>query len=212
MLITCSHIRYAIVLILAMAAYDLLAQDRPADYEKLIVQGRKAKDKELKSKRHSPLQAEDRKAFHGLNYFAVDPEWRKLAHFILLENGDTLDIMTSAGKTKEYFEYGLLVIEHLGDADSLTAYKRIWPEGYESPYAPYLFVPFTDLSTGKTTYGGGRYLDIDVPLENGDVVLDFNLCYNPYCAYGSGFSCPIPPKQNFLDVHVEAGEKDFGKH
>lgn len=212
MLVTCSHIRYALVVIIAMAAYDLFGQSKPSEYELNIVKGRKAKDKELGSRRHSPLQPEDRKHFDGLHYFDVDVKWKMNAHFQKVDEGDTTDIMTSSGKAKRFYEYGILIFEHLGAADTLTAYIRIWPEGFDSPYDPYLFVPFTDLSTGQSTYGGGRYLDIGVPETNGDQTLDFNLCYNPYCAYGGGFSCPIPPKKNFLDMYVEAGERDYGEH
>lgn len=182
------------------------------DYIKDIEKGRKAKDKGLRSKRHSPLQSEDMKTFDHLNYFPVDPAWKKEVSFTMIEKGDTIDIMTSSGKVKQFYEYGTLTFAHLGDSDTLTAYKRIWPEGYDVPYAPYLFVPFKDLTTGETSYGGGRYLDIDVPKESGTITLDFNLCYNPYCAYGGGFSCPIPPKKNFVDLKIEAGEKDFGAH
>jgi uncharacterized protein (DUF1684 family) len=79
-------------------------------------------------------------------------------------------------------------------------------------YKNYLFVPFKDLSSGKETYGGGRYLDFETTAIKEDlVILDFNKAYNPYCAFSSGFSCPIPPKENHLNVRVEAGEKNFKK-
>ena len=70
-----------------------------------------------------------------------------------------------------------------------------------------LFIPFTDLTGGKTTYGGGRYLDVKATLSNKKVWVDFNLAYNPYCAYNVNFSCPIPPKQNHLPMAIEAGEQ-----
>lgn len=196
-----------LVFFLTLMAQPSYAQTK---YAKEITKNRKAKDKGLRSKRHSPLQPEDRAAFDHLHYFVVDSDWKKKADFIRLEGGDTIDMMTSSGKTKLFYEYGLLVLSHLGGSDTLTAFMRIWPEGYDAPYDPYLFVPFTDLSTGESTYGGGRYMDIGVPEEEGVVTLDFNLCYNPYCAYGSGFSCPIPPKKNHLNMYVEAGERDYG--
>ena len=178
------HIRVYLVAILLCAAGFADAQ---SSYVKEIEQGRKAKDKGLRSRRHSPLQKEDRKAFDHLHYYPVDEAWKKEVQFTMIEKGDTIDIMTSSGKIKQFYEYGSLAFAHLGDSDTLTAYKRIWPEGYDSPYAPYLFVPFKDLTTGESTYGGGRYMDIDVPEKSGVITLDFNLCYNPYCAYGGGF-------------------------
>lgn len=76
-------------------------------------------------------------------------------------------------------------------------------------YADLLFLPFKDLTNGKETYGGGRYIDIKTPAGN-NVILDFNLAYNPNCAYGSErFSCPIPPKENFLPAQIKAGEKSY---
>ena len=197
------------VVILVLLTPVAMGQD---GYIKDIEKARKAKDKELKSQRHSPLQKEDRKRFSGLQYFDVDPGWKKEVQCELIKGGDTLDIVTSSGKDKKFFEYAWLIVDHLGASDTLTAYMRIWPEGIESPYDPYLFVPFTDLTTGETTYGGGRYMDIGVLEQSGTITLDFNLCYNPYCAYGGGFSCPIPPKKNFLDMSVEAGEKSYDDH
>jgi uncharacterized protein (DUF1684 family) len=79
-------------------------------------------------------------------------------------------------------------------------------------YKNYLFVPFKDMTNGKETYGGGRYLDLETTdIQNDSVILDFNKAYNPYCAYSNGYSCPIPPKENHLAVSIEAGEKTFGK-
>ena len=82
-------------------------------------------------------------------------------------------------------------------------------------YKDYLFLPFTDLTSGKETYASGRYLDLKTDeIKNGKVTLDFNKAYNPYCAYVSGvYNCPIPPKENTLGVEVKAGEKLFtGSH
>lgn len=76
----------------------------------------------------------------------------------------------------------------------------------------YLFIPFNDLTNYETTYAGGRYLDISIKdIQGNRVVLDFNKCYNPYCAYASGYSCPIPPAANRLSVRMDAGEQLFGK-
>ena len=71
-------------------------------------------------------------------------------------------------------------------------------------YADYLFLPFTDNTNGLTTYGGGRYIDLKLPLEK-TVTLDFNKAYNPYCAYSKNYSCPIPPASNDLDISIPVG-------
>ena len=70
------------------------------------------------------------------------------------------------------------------------------------------YIPFTDLTNGEETYGAGRYLDFKIP-ESEKVIIDFNLAYNPYCAYNHSYSCPIPPKENNLNIKIEAGEKTF---
>ncbi|MGB5382348.1 MAG: DUF1684 domain-containing protein, partial [Lutimonas sp.] len=72
----------------------------------------------------------------------------------------------------------------------------------------YLFLPFTDMSNGKTSYEGGRYIDLEVP-KGDELIIDFNQAYNPYCAYNPKFSCPIPPKQNHLNTFIEAGVKKY---
>ena len=80
-------------------------------------------------------------------------------------------------------------------------------------YRDYLFIPFKDLSNGEATYGGGRYMDIRMDdIKNGELMLDFNKAYNPYCAYSDGYNCPVPPVENHLETEVNAGEKSFGGH
>jgi hypothetical protein len=73
------------------------------------------------------------------------------------------------------------------------------------------FVPFRDATSGKETYGGGRYLEVQAD-RFGRVVLDFNEAYNPYCAYNDAWACPLPPPENWLTVAVRAGERAFPGH
>jgi len=75
-----------------------------------------------------------------------------------------------------------------------------------------LFVPFRDGTSGKETYGGGRYFDCEIPPIGNSILLDFNKAYNPYCAYNPRFSCVIPPEENRLKIKIEAGEKLFEEH
>jgi uncharacterized protein (DUF1684 family) len=77
-------------------------------------------------------------------------------------------------------------------------------------YKDYLFLPFKDETNGFETYGGGRYMDVRIStLKDGKIILNFNKAYNPYCAYGDGFNCPIPPLENHLNFSIKAGERDF---
>ena len=196
---------------LVLFCFTLIAKSQD-DHTAQIKKLRTEKNVELRSKKNSPLQKKDRKAFDHLNYFPIDKAWCKDVEFALVENGDTIDIITSSGKPKQFYVFGKITFCNDGTPESLNAYMRIWPEGYESDYPPSLFIPFKDQTSGEETYGGGRYMDIDVPAESGLIKLDFNLCYNPYCSYGDGFSCPLPPEVNDLDFEVVAGEKNYGGH
>jgi uncharacterized protein (DUF1684 family) len=93
----------------------------------------------------------------------------------------------------------------------LTVYRSLALANIPA-YKDYLLLLFTDDTNGKTTYGGGRYIDMrENEFKNGEVTLDFNKAYNPYCAFSSGYSCPKPPDENHLTIAVEAGEKIYGK-
>jgi uncharacterized protein (DUF1684 family) len=78
-------------------------------------------------------------------------------------------------------------------------------------YKNHIFVPFTDLTTGSESYGGGRYVDLELPFSD-KVIIDFNRAYNPYCAYNHKYSCAIPPEENHLNVAIKAGVKAFANH
>lgn len=116
---------------------------------------------------------------------------------------------TSTGGENIFVKYGEVYFTIDGEEHTLSVYQsqRL---STNPEYANYLFVPFTDLTTGKTTYGSGRYLDLQIP-EGETVLLDFNRAYNPYCAYNSQYSCPIPPAENNLKIPIKAGVK-YVKH
>jgi len=105
--------------------------------------------------------------------------------------------------------YGIAKFMLNGKEYSLELYQN--PElMQEDGYEDYLFLPYTDLTNGRQTYGGGRYLDLRIP-EGNSIILDFNRSYNPYCAYNKKYSCPLVPSVNNLATEVLAGVKDFKK-
>lgn len=193
---------------LFMLCLMTFAQD---DYVSKIKKHRADKDIEMQSRKTSPLQKADRKNFKDLPYFDIDEKWLITARFRLNEKQDVIEIPTSAGYSKTFSAYGVLDIYIDGNYFPITAYKRVYKEGQEEPEHQTLFVPFKDLTTGESTYGGGRYLDIEIPEDGADIKVDFNLCYSPYCAYGGGFACPIPPSANFIKAEITAGEKTYVK-
>lgn len=151
---------------------------------------------------HSPLPVGDRKGFVRLPRYPADPAFRVDARFEP-RMGEVFGMRTSTEREPKYQGVGTLHFSLAGKEEELTVYRNIDLSRLDN-YRDYLFVPFTDLTNGGETYGGGRYLDLQGPL--GPVVeLDFNRAYNPYCAYGGSYSCPIPPLENHLEVPVRVG-------
>lgn len=162
------------------------------------------------SKKSSPLTKKERKAFAGHTFYPIDLAFCVKATFEFIEKEDTVEMSTSSGNIKYYRPYALLKFELGGVKCQLTAYQSLkLRETIE--YKDYLFVPFRDLTSGNESYGGGRYLDLVIPSEN-SVQLNFNLAYNPYCAYTAGYNCTIPPAENTLPVAVRAGLKTPPEH
>lgn len=156
------------------------------------------KDDFLATSPHSPLPAGKQEGFSGLRYYAPNPD---LAFNLKVEpaDGSRVQVQTSDGAVRDYERAGTVSFVVDGAAARLTLYDT----GHDG-----LFVPFRDATSGHATYGAGRYLDLR-PNSNGTVTLDFNLAYNPFCAYNTAYSCPLPPHENWLDVAIAAGELDF---
>jgi uncharacterized protein (DUF1684 family) len=171
---------------------------------------REGRDAEFRNKEESPLKAEDFPGFKGLNYYPVDKAFRVTAAFTRTADEKYFEMPTSSGKTKKFVKYGVLTFKVAGKQQRLNVYQI--DEAIRAKYpetADLLFVPFRDATYRSETYGGGRYIDIKTP-KNSRVILDFNLAYNPNCAYGSDkYNCPIPPRENMLTVAITAGEKRY---
>jgi len=150
----------------------------------------------------SPIEPEEREGFRGLRYF---PERKDLALELPLDTsgagiGERVDLTTSDGVEKAFVRAGRIHFEVDGNPVTLTVFKEIGRGRY--------FLPFKDGTSGRETYAGGRYLD---PRErpDGTLVVDLNYAHNPYCAYGEGWSCPLPPEENVTPARIEAGELDY---
>jgi uncharacterized protein (DUF1684 family) len=121
-------------------------------------------------------------------------------------------IMKTSGKTpKKFYRYGTVSFKIADSVFKLTVYRGA--ELMQTVlYKNHLFLPFTDLTSGEESYGAGRYLDLEInDIVNNQVILDFNKAYNPYCAYSDEYNCPIPPRENYLNIAIKAGEKNFAK-
>lgn len=153
---------------------------------------------ELKDTASRILKLDEIREFQGLRYFEVDEKFKLQASFTR-SKGKKFKMATSTERLPVYRRYGYLDFVIDGQSCRLTIYESM-------DFKDYLFIPFRDANTGHETYGAGRYLDILVP-DGKTVTLDFNLAYNPYCAYSVRYSCPIAPVENTLKIAINAGEK-----
>ncbi len=189
-----------------MAVFYILTGTQGQDeYIKKIEQHRAGKDHNFKTSPDSPFAGDT--TFTGLKYFAVDPAYRIIARLVPDPHKQLVTLGTSDGREKKYLTYGYAEFELHGRQNRLL----ILEIADAGPYRGTLFLAFGDETSARETYGGGRYLDIEKQIGASTIVLDFNLAYNPYCAYNSNYSCPLPPPENLLPIPIRAGEMNYKK-
>jgi len=159
---------------------------------------RKEKDEFFRDNPQSPLEPAQKNNFTGLNYFPENDDLRLELKVELLNESNPIQIQRTKGDVQEYFRYGRFKFSVGGQDVELTIYKADF--GY--------FLPFVDALAGEETYPAGRYLEPE-ELPGNRFLVDFNIAYNPYCAYNEMWSCPITPAENRLKVPIRAGEKIF---
>lgn len=168
------------------------------EYTSRLKQERIAKDKFFKEDGQSPI--EKKSAFKGLAYFEIDNAFKVTAELILDNAEKKYAISTTDNKADTLIKFGVAKFTLGGKVNQLTLFK--------TENSRLFFLPFRDLTSGKQTYGGGRYLDVpQSDMLANKVVLDFNLAYQPYCAYNYTYICPVPPLENVLNIEITAGEK-----
>lgn len=188
-------------------ALDIAAQD--VMFQMGVASFRAEKDEVFADAEKSPLTEKDRNSFDGLPYFEPDINYRVHAQFERVR-GEVIEMATTTDRLAKYRPYGKLSFELDGKNLMLTIYEQVALPGKPNESTT-LFLPFTDLTNAEETYGGGRYIDV-AKQEGEQWMIDFNLSYNPYCAYNAKYSCPIPPKENHLEVRIPAGVRCFPKH
>jgi len=159
---------------------------------------RAEKDEFLKDHFQSPLTHEQKRDFNGLNYFPENEALRLEVQAEPLNDPNPIMMQTSSGGVQEYMRYGKFKFQVDGQEAELTIYQS--ENGF--------FLPFVDSLAGTETYPAGRYLEPE-DLPGNHFLVDFNIAYNPYCAYNEMWSCPITPAENRLKVPIRAGEKLF---
>jgi uncharacterized protein (DUF1684 family) len=172
-------------------------------YREGIERDREKKERFFADHPQSPVAGAT--SFAGLDHYPVDPAFRYVLPLHEHETKETVTVETTADGERKYVRFGEFRFTVDGTEVELQAYR---PAGDEDRF----WVPFRDETSGETTYGAGRYLDLD-PNEHrttdGEWVLDFNLAYNPTCAYNEAYECPLIPMENWLDVPIKAGERAY---
>lgn len=175
------------------------------EYKQSITEFQEHLNEEYQNPETSPLSPGKLKAFEGHDFFPADETYRVEARFERAENAVPFLMPTTSDRLPTYEIFGVATFEINNTTYQLNIYQSHDLRKTEE-YKNHLFLPFTDMTNGKDTYGGGRFIDLEIP-AGGTIVIDFNKAYNPYCAYSSNYSCPIPPKENDLPVRIEAGVK-----
>lgn len=167
-----------------------------------ILRARKEKERYFKTAYLSPIT--DKSVFEHLNYFEPDEKYRVTAQMEIIKAQQYLSMWSSDGKKITFQKYARVTFFINNQTCTAILFKQS-----EIEQSNHLFMPFRDLSNGASTYQSGRYLDVEATNNKTEIVLDFNLAYNPYCVYNYKYSCPLAPKENKLPIAILAGEKIF---
>lgn len=175
------------------------------EYIQSINKERAEKDLSFQSDPNSPFNRDTSISFKPLVYYEPDPEFVFKSKLFLYETQDTVKILGTKGETRYVILLGYVQLKKDEEVYRVNIYRAFSRTG-----EMYHSIWFTDRTTGKETYGVGRYLDIELnPDPNFIYTIDFNDAYNPYCSYSSMFTCPIPREEDHIDMEIEAGEKNF---
>jgi len=176
-----------------------------SEWERGLERERGRKDVFYAEHWQSPIAPEDRKRFKGLDYFPPDPNYRFELELHEHEQKKLVKMAYTKGQERDFIRWGEFRFK-VGDREcKLQAYKS-------NPEDERLFILFRDATSGKETYGAGRYLDVEPERDRtaeGKWILDFNKAYNPWCVYSKDYTCPLVPQENSLEVAIPAGEKDY---
>jgi len=178
----------------------------PSSWEQEVQADRREKDVVFASDPDSPIPRAERAKFRGLDYFPADPAWRYAGWIERYKTAERISIVTTAGKPRPCERWGRVTFARDGRVLTLQVYRLLDLPDRQGGEG--LFLPFADQTTDNETYAAGRYVDLVGP-DGGPFVLDFNLAYNPSCAYGDSgrFQCPATPAENRLPIAVTAGER-----
>lgn len=202
-----SHILIVVVsfVVLAAVAYMFTAAESPEAYIEKVEKERERQFKFIKFNVESPLNEEQRRSFQLLTFYDINPLYRVKARLIPIENKKVREVPLTDGSKEKYIEHSYAEFELGGQTNKLLLLQSVKETDMRN-----FFLAFADETSGKETYGGGRFLNLRQDGKN-SITIDFNLAYNPYCAYNPDYACPLPPKENLMTIAIEAGEKNYDK-
>ncbi len=202
-----SHILIVVIsiVILAAVAYMFTAAESPEAYIEKVEKERERQFKFIKFNVESPLDEEQRRSFQVLTFYDINPLYRVKARLIPIENKKVREVPLTDGSKEKYIEHSYAEFELGGKTNKLLLLQSVKETDMRN-----FFLAFADETSGKETYGGGRFLNVRQDGKN-SITIDFNLAYNPYCAYNPDYACPLPPKENIMTIAIEAGEKNYDK-
>jgi uncharacterized protein len=201
---------FALVLLLATPFFLFAQNDSKKAFDD-IKAFQEELNKEYKDPKKSPLEPKALRRFKKHDFFPVDLKYRVVAQLVVTENTPFFSMKTTTDRLPNYRRYGFIQFTLDGKDFQLPIYQSQDLMRVKT-YEDYLFLPFTDLTNGTESYSGGRYLEVRIPKEGTEVMIDFNKAYNPYCVYNDRYSCPIVPAENNLPVEIRAGVRYTPTH
>lgn len=189
-----------IIVVLLFNLLSVKAQETSKEYQDQL-------NSEYADKAKSPLTIEDLEHFKSLDFFPINEKFIVEAKFVKSENELVSNFKTTTTRIAKFYKYGELYFTIDGKNLKLNVYQSSTSKGKKEK-SDELFLPFSDLTSGKESYLGGRYIDLKI-IKGNIWKIDFNKAYNPYCAYNHNYSCPAVPQENDLDVAILAGVKKF---
>jgi uncharacterized protein (DUF1684 family) len=193
-----------VIIVIITIFYGFEGSQDDTAYRKEIEQEREDKDRFMRTSPESPF-AKSKEEYSGLKYYPPDIKYRIIAGLQPIQEKKAVVLSTNDGKEQRYIEYAYAEFKLDGVSNKLLILE-ITDMG---PFRGKLFLAFGDETSAVETYGAGRYLDVTKTPGSSTIKLDFNLAYNPYCAYDNTYSCPLPPRGNILAIPIKAGEKSY---
>ncbi len=196
---------FVVVVVFGSLLYTLTGTEDPELYRETVEAERERQFKYLKFNADSPLTKAQKDELEALDFYEVDRSYKVKARMEPVEDRKMMEIPLTDGSVEKYVRHSFAVFELEGQE-----LKLLLLQAADETDRRNFFLAFADETSGDETYGGGRYLNLRQDGQR-SITIDFNLAYNPYCAYNPDYACPIPPRENLLEIPIRAGEKNYDK-